>query len=321
PIPPSPQASAIASTPHHPIMPTPETLQRKIKSAEELQSIVKTMKALAAVSIRQYENAVVSLAEHSRALAMGLQILMINNPDALIAQRPSRPQRLGIVVFGSDQGMCGRFNQQLVESIVNRLERLRRAHLLQGNTAFSPALLVVGSRIADGLLAADQLVEEYLPVPGSIDGITPLVQRIVLQLEAWRQTGQVDHIWVFHNRPAGGTVSTPTLLQLFPLSYLYLHKLQQQPWPSRCRPQVTMARDRLFSALFQQHFFIGLYRACAESLASENASRLASMQIAEKNIEERLSDLKVTFQQQRQTAITEELLDIVSGFEALAQDP
>ncbi len=81
-----------------------------------------------------------------------------------------------------------------------------------------------------------------------------------------------------------------------------------------------MAQERLFSALFQQHFFLGLYRACAESLASENASRLASMRIAEKNIEERLFDLKAAFQQQRQDTITEELLDIVSGFEALAQD-
>ena len=153
-------------------------------------------------------------------------------------------------------------------------------------------------------------------------GITPLVQRIVLQLEAWRQAGQVDHIWVFYNRlVSGGMVSNPTLLQLYPLSYLYVQKLQQQPWPARCRPQVMMDRDRLFSALFQQHFFIRLYRACAESLASENATRLASMQIAEKNIEARLSDLKVAFQQQRQDAITEELLDIISGFEALSQEP
>ena len=81
-----------------------------------------------------------------------------------------------------------------------------------------------------------------------------------------------------------------------------------------------MEPERLFSALFQQHFFVGLYRACAESLASENASRLAAMQVAEKNIEERLFDLKATFQQQRQDTITAELLDIVSGFEALAQD-
>ncbi|NER82187.1 MAG: F0F1 ATP synthase subunit gamma [Leptolyngbya sp. SIO1D8] len=302
-------------------MSTPAALQRKIKTAEELQSIVKTMKALAAVSIRQYESAVVSLAEHKRVLEMGIQVLMMHNPEVLAAQRPSCPRQLGIVVFGTDQGMCGRFNQQLVEFVVDRLGKLYKENASQGLTAASPTLLAVGSRIADGFLAAEQSVEQWLPVPGSVGGITPLVQRIVLQLETWRQAGQVDHIWVFHNRPTGAMISSSTLLQLFPLSYLYLQKLQQQRWPSRCRPQVTMESERLFSALFQQHFFLGLYRACAESLASENASRLASMRIAEKNIEERLFDLKTAFQQQRQDTITEELLDIVSGFEALSQDP
>jgi F-type H+-transporting ATPase subunit gamma len=299
-------------------MPTSQTLQRQIKTAAELQSMVRTMKALAAVSIHQYEQAVVSLAEHDRALALGIQVLMINNPDVLAIQRPSQPRRLGLVVFGTDQGMCGRFNQQLVEFVLSRLERLHRANLTDGPTIPPPTLLAIGSRIADGLLMASQAVDQCLSIPNSIDSITPLVQSIVLQLEAWRQTGRVDHIWVVHNRPMGGTSSAPTLLQLFPLSYLYLQKLQQQPWPSRCRPQRTMTDERLFSAWFQQHFFIGLYRACAESLASENASRLASMQVAEKNIEDRLLSLKTDFQQQRQTAITEELLDIVSGFEALS---
>lgn len=71
------------------------------------------------------------------------------------------------------------------------------------------------------------------------------------------------------------------------------------------------------SASFGQYFLVSLYRACAESLKSENTSRLAAMQTAEKNISERLTELNMQFNQQRQTTITEELLDIVAGFEAL----
>jgi F-type H+-transporting ATPase subunit gamma len=78
-----------------------------------------------------------------------------------------------------------------------------------------------------------------------------------------------------------------------------------------------MDRERLFSALIHQYLFVSLYRAFAESLASENAARLAAMQNAERNIEERLGELNRQYHQQRQTAITSELLDIVSGFEAL----
>lgn len=73
----------------------------------------------------------------------------------------------------------------------------------------------------------------------------------------------------------------------------------------------------MLSELIRQHLFSVLHRAFAESLASENAARLAVMQAAEKNIDERLDHLTTRFHQQRQAGITEELLDVMSGFEAL----
>lgn len=70
-------------------------------------------------------------------------------------------------------------------------------------------------------------------------------------------------------------------------------------------------------ALIREYLFISLFRACAESLASENASRLAAMQRAEKNIDELLEDLNQTFHRQRQTGIDEELFDVIAGYELL----
>jgi len=81
-----------------------------------------------------------------------------------------------------------------------------------------------------------------------------------------------------------------------------------------------MDRKSLFSSLIREYLFVSLFRAFAESLASENASRLAAMQGAEKNIEEQLGELNRRYHQQRQMSITEELLDIVSGYEALSDD-
>ena len=70
-------------------------------------------------------------------------------------------------------------------------------------------------------------------------------------------------------------------------------------------------------ALIREYLFVSLFRACAESLASENASRLAAMQRADKNIDELLEDLNRTFHRLRQSGIDEELFDVISGFEAL----
>jgi F-type H+-transporting ATPase subunit gamma len=73
-------------------------------------------------------------------------------------------------------------------------------------------------------------------------------------------------------------------------------------------------------ALIRDYLFVSLFRACAESLASENASRLAAMQCADKNIDELLEDLNGSFHRLRQSGIDEELFEVISGFEALTAE-
>jgi F-type H+-transporting ATPase subunit gamma len=75
---------------------------------------------------------------------------------------------------------------------------------------------------------------------------------------------------------------------------------------------------KTLGALIREYLFVSLFRACAESLASENASRLAAMQRADKKIDELLEDLNGEFHRLRQSGIDEELFDVISGFEALS---
>ena len=74
-------------------------------------------------------------------------------------------------------------------------------------------------------------------------------------------------------------------------------------------------------ALIREYLFISLYRACAESLASENASRLAAMERADQNISDLLEQLHGNFHRVRQSGIDEELFDVIAGFEALVTEP
>ena len=182
-------------------------------------------------------------------------------------------------------------------------------------------ILAIGSRICDRLEAVGHKCEACFPLPTLILGITATIQEMVLILEQWRQEKQVDQIVdqiiVIYNRIVNGSTYRPTDLQIFPLNLERLKKLPQQKWTSRSLPTFTMSQDKLATVLFRQYFFVSLYRACAESLKSENTSRLAAMQMAETNIAERLSELNMELNHQRQTRITEELLDIVFGFEAL----
>ena len=92
------------------------------------------------------------------------------------------------------------------------------------------------------------------------------------------------------------------------------------PWPTGSLPELMGGGAVTLRALIREYLFVSLFRACAESLASENASRLAAMQRADKNIDELLEDLNGTFHRLRQSGIDEELFDVTSGFEALSTE-
>jgi F-type H+-transporting ATPase subunit gamma len=291
---------------------TLEALQRKIASAEDLQAVVKTMKALAAVNIRQYEKAVASLAVYNRTVELGLHILLTTRGERAVMAQTATDTPLGALVFGSDQGMCGQLNEQIVAHTLRTMDDL-------GVKPEDRTVSVVGTRVAARLEEAGQPVEACFEVPSALAGVTPMVLDLLLHLEAWPAQRQIERMYLFYSRHLSSATFRPHTVHLLPANQVWLATLETQAWPARVLPTFTMDRDRLLSALMRQYLFVSLYRAFAESLASENASRLAAMQRAEKNIEDRLAELQALFRQQRQMAITEELLDIVAGFEALTQ--
>ena len=291
-------------------MTTLEALQHQIDTAQALQAVVKTMKTLAAVSIRQYERAVESLAEYTHTIELGLHVVLNQTAIAELSAPSHSRHRLGAIVFGSDQGMCGQFNQQIATEAIAQLQPLK-------HTSADLTLIGVGSRVIATLEEAGYSIETCLPMPGAIGGITSMVQELLLQIEALRSEQSVDRILLFYNQPHSKTAYTSTMRQLLPLDQAWLQHLQQQPWVSHTLPLWTMERSELFADLIRQYLFVTIYRAFAESLASENASRLVAMQVAEQNIETRLAEYNTQFQQQRQTSITDEILEIVSGAEVL----
>jgi len=289
-----------------------EAIRKSIATAGDLQSVVKTMKGVAAANIRQFERAVESLAGYARTVELGLQVLLAAQPQRARPAPPDEPGTLGAVVFGSDQGLCGRFNVQIAEHAAGEV---------RGQSGGSdPRLLLVGTRIAPLLDAEGLDVDEQVAPATSLSEIGPLVRDVLMRIEAWRSGGAVDRVILLYNESLGGALHRPRTQRLLPVDAEWLGDLRGRAWPSRCLPIFTLEWEAMFSSLMREHFWVSLFRASAESLASENAIRLASMQAAERNIEERLRELHMHYRVSRQHAITEELLDIISGFEALAAD-
>jgi F-type H+-transporting ATPase subunit gamma len=178
-------------------------------------------------------------------------------------------------------------------------------------------ILAVGQRAATQLKPRGQEVEETLEVPGSTAGITSTVHDVLPCIEDWHSRRGIAMVGLFYCRPHSGASYRPRGIRVLPVDLEWIHSLKARPWTTRMVPMYTMDTGQLFHSLIREYLFVSLFRAFAESLASENASRLASMQLAARNIEERLKSLAGEFRQSRQNAISSELLDIVSAFEAL----
>lgn len=290
---------------------TTEGLRRKISSAGDLRSVVRTMKALAASNIGQYEKSVRALADYYRSVELGLgACFRTYEPVAAMAQN-SFPAHSGVIraiVFGSDQGLVGQFNDVVADHAVKILATLPgECHVW-----------AVGERVHARLAEAGLPPVGLFMVPNSVQAITPLVGQIQIEGEARRDIGGNAPLWVFHNQPLAGALYEPVSKRLLPLDAQWQQSLANIRWPTANLPEVIGRGTGTMRALIREYLFISLFRACAESLASENASRLAAMQRADKNINDLLEQLNGSFHQLRQSGIDEELFDVISGFEALS---
>lgn len=293
---------------------TLERLRRKIQSAEDLHAIVKTMKTLAAINVRHYEEAVEAVSGYYRTIEMGLQVVLQKGEGEVVSKISGKEKTAGCaVVFGSDHGLCGGFNSQITSYALESMYGKSIAHERY-------VLLCVGVRAADLIEERGHPVEEIFSVPASHSELVETGYKIVTALNSLEEKGKITKVILFHHKLLSSASCKPQTAHLLPLDQEWLDALSRKKWPSHIIPTFTMERRKLFSTLVRQYIFVLLYRALAESMASENASRLSSMQTAEKNIKETIEELNMSYRHQYQTSITEELLDIVAGFEALQSE-
>jgi F-type H+-transporting ATPase subunit gamma len=251
------------------------------------------------------------LGDYCRTVELGLGACFRENPPATAKARRNGETKvgpIGAVIFGSDQGLVGQFNDIVADYAIKTLAALPG----------KPHVWAVGERVHARLADAGLSLMGLFTVPNSVQAITPLVGQIQIESEAHRAKGEYAQFYVFHNRPQSGALYEPVGQRLLPLDAPWAEGLANVPWPTKSLPEIMGGGTTTLRALIREYLFISLFRACAESLASENASRLAAMQRADKNIDDLLETLHGTFHQLRQSGIDEELFDVISGFEALS---
>ena len=283
-------------------MPSRTQIEKQIQTIEGLRDIISSMRSLAAIYLSRTQERLAGIRAYADTVGRAIE-------DCLFGREIALPEGEGkgsaILVLFSEQGLCGRFNEVMAEAAVERAQAVA-----------SPHFIVIGRR-GPGLLEREQLdIIAELPSTTSPDGQDEVIHRIartVLELVAREAFGQLYLLYARYLSP--GRIE-PRFERILPLD---LAQWRDVTAPPRTVPRLALSRLRLLSELVNEYTFISLFRAMTESLASENGMRLQSMEAAKSNIDETADGLRLQARIQRQNEITEELLDVVSGVEALQQ--
>lgn len=287
---------------------TLEALTRRSDTLTSIRGIVHTMKTLSAINAAPYEHAAQAVEAYHQTVIQGFSAFAYRTGEIRVSSRKSTEHLL--VVFGSDHGLCGNYNEALSRVVFEHC-RTRASKDLR--------LFCIGQKMSDALGELGLIPEAVLLPPASADGIGRVAGDIVTRIDAIdreQQTMATDVTLAYTKRGDHGDREAVTR-QLLPLEEEMLKPAER--WHSRSLPDYSMSPQALLAALLRSYIFVSVFRASAEAMVTENAARLALMQQAEKSVDERTEEVRGELRSVRQTEITNELMDVIIGFEALKE--
>ncbi len=291
-------------------------LRSKIASVTSTRRITSAMKMVAAAKLRRAQEMAVS----ARPYAERMERMLTSLSASAAANPESAPPMLAIgaddthllVLITSDRGLCGGFNANLIRFVRRRMTELGAA----GKTV---ELMIIGRKGVSGLRreAGSRLVEAYedlaKPRPG-FDQADQVAARITAMFEA----GEFDVCTVIYNKFVSALTQEVTPLQLIP--FQAAAEIDAEPaeetGPSGSY-EFEPDEEEILASLLPRNLSVQVYRAMLESFASEQASRMTAMESATTNAGDMIDALTLTYNRTRQAAITSELIEIISGAEAL----
>lgn len=287
-----------------------EALKKRIKTTQDLREIVSTMKSLSSVSILQYEQANSALEKYRRNLRDAFHALIRKEGIPSLRVNDSQPEKHLIILIGSDSGMVGKFNKEIIEKV--------KADLKKRNISWRDVLfLTVGKRIT---MMAEQarlkLFAKYA-ISNSVKMVNSIAETVIMKLDEATRKERINHVSVWYHKRGKNSPVSVEHRDIIPFDIDAFKRLKDKPWGTNNLPMIPLSRQQLMSALMNEYLTIAMASHLNYSLAAEHFTRMTNMQNAEKNIDENLAEMNLLYQQQRQESITSELIDVVSGAEAM----
>lgn len=282
-------------------------IRNRIQSVKNTRQITNAMKMVSAAKLRRATEAATNARPYQQRLTETLRRVATASADAedpLLTPRESVGKIL-LVVLGTDRGLCGGFNGTLNR----RAEDWLAQHRAQGRAI---EVMTYGKKPRDFLRARKQ------PIAESRTGINPPqytqeATDLASQLSDKFVNGDYDEIWLAFNQFKNTMTQIPTFSKVLPVAL----ETAGTEMPSGPDYKYEPGGPEILGALLPLHLRTMLLQAFLETEAGEQAARMAAMDAATRNASELINDLTLVYNRGRQAAITKELIEIVSGAEAL----
>ena len=294
-------------------MPGLKEVRIRIASVKSTQQITNAMKMVAASKLRRAQMAVVRLRPYAAHLRDILQNLSgsIEDSSENAFTKERIPEKILIVVVASNRGLCGGFNSNAIKAVLNLIDTTYSSQFKKGNVAF----LTIGRK------ASEYFTKRNYNVVGTHDELLDHIafENVALQAENLMKSfadQKYDRIILVYNQFKNAAVQRLIVEPFLPIESITLVPASKK---ATVAPDYIFEPDKetIIRELIPKTLRIQLYKAVLDSFASEQGARMTAMQQATDNAKEILKELQLTYNKARQASITKEILEIVSGAEAL----
>ncbi|MCX5918969.1 MAG: ATP synthase F1 subunit gamma [Deltaproteobacteria bacterium] len=286
-------------------------IRKRIASVRSTQQITKAMKMVATAKLRRAQENILATRPYATKMFEVLSSLAARtSPEAHPLLYRREPKRVEVVVFTSDRGLCGAFNMNLIQRAEKFLEeeKTRTEEL---------ALSFIGRKGRDYFRKRNvKMRREYVNLFGKVD--FPLAARIGEDLVQSYIAEQVDAIYLLYSEFRSAIQQRIVLEKILPVTPKKAAEGEEAPkGPTAVEYIYEPSEVEILGKILPMYVEVQIYRALLESVASEFGARMTAMENATNNARDMIEKLTLVYNKARQASITKELIEIVSGAEAL----
>ncbi|PMH45405.1 F0F1 ATP synthase subunit gamma [Vibrio sp. 10N.286.49.B3] len=282
-------------------------IRNKIGSVKSTQKITKAMEMVAASKMRRSQDAM----EASRPYAETMRKVIGHLANGSLEYRhpyleEREAKRVGYIIVSTDRGLCGGLNINLFKKVVNNMQSW-------SEKGAEIELAVIGSKATTFFSHTGAKVAAQVSGLGDSPSLEDLIGSVGVMLTKYDE-GELDRLYVVFNRFENTMIQDPTIDQILPLPKSDSEEMQRtHAWDYIYEPEPKPLLDALLIRFVESQ----VYQAVVENLACEMAARMIAMKAATDNANALIDDLQLVYNKARQTAITQELSEIVSGAAAV----